>query len=84
MAIGHNINLSGLGGVGPFTALNFQGNGQGMPGLPFSLQPGNTALLQNQLGMGLGGMLPGQRPPAPIPSQVILSFCSLSLIPQDF
>jgi hypothetical protein len=62
MSLGHNIALSGLG---PFSALNFQGGGQAIPGLPFPMQAGNAAMLQNQLNLGLSGMLPGQRP-APV------------------
>lgn len=62
MTLGHNLALGSL----PFpAALNFQGGGQGIPGLhgPFSMQAG--------LGLGIGGMMAaaGARPGVAPPSQ---------------
>lgn len=53
MTLGHNITLGNL----PFSALMPSTGGQGIPGLPFPMQSA-------ALGLGLGGMLGGQRMPA--------------------
>lgn len=52
MTLGHNIALGSL----PFSALMSSAGGQGIPGLPFSMQSA-------ALGLGLGGMLASQRIP---------------------
>ena len=50
MTLGHNIALGNI----PFSALMSSAGGQGIPGLPFSMQSA-------ALGLGLGSMLASQR-----------------------